>query len=54
LFICVGFALGIYLWPSLEKVFRSPNSPPLRRHHSFILVSEPSLAHLKLFSFTAK
>jgi hypothetical protein len=20
LFICIGFALGIYLWPSLEKV----------------------------------
>jgi hypothetical protein len=24
----IGFVLEIYLWPSLEIVFRSPNSPP--------------------------
>jgi hypothetical protein len=28
LIICKGFVLGIYSWPSLEEVFRSPNSPP--------------------------
>ena len=41
------------MWPSLETVFRSPNSPPLRRHRFLQLVSEPGLAHLKRFSLTA-
>jgi hypothetical protein len=28
LFICIGFALGIYLWPSLEKVLEILIHPP--------------------------
>jgi hypothetical protein len=29
LFICIGFALGIYLWPSLEKVLEVLIHPAL-------------------------
>jgi hypothetical protein len=30
---CIGFALGIYLWPSLVKVLEVLiHPPPLRRH----------------------
>jgi hypothetical protein len=32
LIICIGFALEIYLWPSLEKVLEVLIHPPLRRH----------------------
>jgi hypothetical protein len=33
LIICIGFALGIYLWPSLVKVLEVLiHPPPLRRH----------------------
>jgi hypothetical protein len=33
LIICIGFALGIYLWPSLVKVLEVLIHPaPLRRH----------------------
>jgi hypothetical protein len=35
------------LWPSLEIVFRSPNSPPLRHRRFLQVVSKPGLAHLK-------
>jgi hypothetical protein len=35
LIICIGFALGIYLWPGFSKSFRSPNSPPPLRRHPF-------------------
>jgi hypothetical protein len=37
----------------ISEIFRSPNSPPLRRPCSFQLVSEPALAHLERFVFTA-
>jgi hypothetical protein len=30
--ICIGFALGIYLGPSLAKVLEVLINPPLRRH----------------------
>jgi hypothetical protein len=42
------------LWPSLEKVLEDLIYPHIRRHHFLQLVSKPSLAHLKRFSFTAK
>jgi hypothetical protein len=32
LIICIGFALGIQLWPSLVKVLEVLIHPPLRRH----------------------
>jgi hypothetical protein len=32
LIICIGFALRIYLWPSLAKVLEVLIHPPLRRH----------------------
>jgi hypothetical protein len=37
----------------ISKNFRSPSPPPLWRLCSFQLVSEPNLAHLECFSFTA-
>jgi hypothetical protein len=51
---CIGFALEIYLWPSLEKVLEVLIHPVLGVTYFLQLVSEPSLAHLKRFSFTAK
>jgi hypothetical protein len=51
----MGFALGIYLWPSLVKVLEVLIHPPLLGVTCFLqVVSEPGLAHLKHFSFTAK
>jgi hypothetical protein len=40
------------LWPSLEEVFRSPNSPPYASPYPRSGI-KASLAHLKCFSFTA-
>jgi hypothetical protein len=44
----------IFLWPSLEKVLEVLIHPLLGGTYFLQLVSEPSLAHLKRFSFTAK
>jgi hypothetical protein len=44
----------INLRPSLEIGFRSPNSPPLKRHHFLQVVSKLGLAHLKRFSFNQR
>jgi hypothetical protein len=44
----------IYLWPSLEKVLEVLIHPLLGVTYFFQLVSEPGLAHLKRFNFTAK
>jgi hypothetical protein len=48
------FALGIYLWPSLVKVLEVLIHPLLGVTCFVQLVSEPVLAQLKPFSFTAK
>jgi hypothetical protein len=47
------FCLGYLFVAHISEIFRSPNSPPLRRPCSFQLVSEPALAHLERFVFTA-
>jgi hypothetical protein len=54
LIICIGFALGFYLWPRLEKVLEVLIQPLLGVTCFFQLVSKLGLAHLKHFSFTAK
>jgi hypothetical protein len=54
LIICIGFALRIYLCPSLAKVLEVLIHPLLGVTYFLQVVSELGLAHLKRFSFTAK